>query len=138
MIRWLVIGIGDITRRRVIPAILAEPRSRLQAVLTRDPEKAAAYPGVRVFTTIEDALAARGRSPSCVRARLQSCRKRVKMNRPLGPWARAKWSQHSSFQPDRFPPGLKPTIHWTASTARLKSCPDTLAFSMRLSPRAVS
>jgi predicted dehydrogenase len=56
MIHWLVIGIGDITRRRVIPAILAEPRSRLQAVLTRDPEKAAAYPGVQVFTNIEDAL----------------------------------------------------------------------------------
>ena len=56
MIHWLVIGIGDITRRRVIPAILKEPRSRLQAVLTRDPEKAAAYPGVQVFTTIEDAL----------------------------------------------------------------------------------
>jgi predicted dehydrogenase len=50
MIRWLVIGIGDITRRRVIPAILKEPRSRLQAVLTRDPEKAAAYFGVQIFT----------------------------------------------------------------------------------------
>src|ERR1035437_4081270 len=81
-------------------------------------------------------LAARGRSPSCVRARLQSCRQRVKMNRPLGPGARAGWSQHSPFQPDRFPQGLKPAIHWTASTARLKSCPDTLPVSMRLSPRA--
>ena len=50
MIRWLVIGIGDIARRRVIPAILEEPRSRLQALLTRDPQKAAAYPGVEVFT----------------------------------------------------------------------------------------
>jgi predicted dehydrogenase len=56
MVHWLVIGIGDITQRRVIPAILREPRSRLQAVLTRDPEKAAAYPGVQVFTNIEDAL----------------------------------------------------------------------------------
>ncbi len=56
MIRWLVIGIGDITRRRVIPAILAEPRSRLHALLTRDPQKAAAYPGVAVYTTLEDAL----------------------------------------------------------------------------------
>jgi predicted dehydrogenase len=56
MIRWLVIGIGDITQRRIIPAILAEPRSHLQAVLTRDPEKAAAYPGVRAFTTLDDAL----------------------------------------------------------------------------------
>jgi len=56
MIHWLVIGIGDIARRRVIPAILQESRSRLQAILTRDPEKAAAYPGVQVFTSIEDAL----------------------------------------------------------------------------------
>lgn len=58
MIRWLVIGIGDIARRRVIPAILAEPRSRLQAVVTRDPKKAAAYPGVEVFTNLEVALLA--------------------------------------------------------------------------------
>jgi len=56
MIHWLVIGIGDITRRRVIPAILEEPRSRLQAIVTRAPEKAAAYPGVQVFGSIEDAL----------------------------------------------------------------------------------
>jgi predicted dehydrogenase len=56
MIRWLVIGIGDIARRRVIPAILAEPRSRLQAVVTRDPQKAAEYPGVEVFTNLEVAL----------------------------------------------------------------------------------
>jgi predicted dehydrogenase len=57
MIRWLVIGIGDIARRRVIPAILAEPRSRLQALLTRDPQKAEAYPGVEAFTNLEAALA---------------------------------------------------------------------------------
>jgi predicted dehydrogenase len=57
MIRWLVVGIGDISRRRVIPAILDEPRSRLQALLTRDPQKAAAYPGVEVFTNLEVALA---------------------------------------------------------------------------------
>ncbi|MGA2887679.1 MAG: Gfo/Idh/MocA family oxidoreductase [Terracidiphilus sp.] len=56
MIRWLVIGIGDIARSRVIPAILSEPRSHLQALLTRDPPKAAAYPGVQVFTALEDAL----------------------------------------------------------------------------------
>jgi predicted dehydrogenase len=56
MIRWLVIGIGDIARRRVIPAILAEPRSRLQALVTRDPEKAAAFPGVEVFTNLDVAL----------------------------------------------------------------------------------
>jgi 1,5-anhydro-D-fructose reductase (1,5-anhydro-D-mannitol-forming) len=53
---WLVIGIGDIARKRVIPAILAEPRSTLYAAVTRDPNKAAAYPGIRVWTALDDAL----------------------------------------------------------------------------------
>lgn len=57
MVNWLVVGIGDITRKRVLPAILAEPRSRLYGVLTRDPAKAQAYPGVRVFTELQAALA---------------------------------------------------------------------------------
>ena len=52
MVNWLVIGIGDITRKRVLPAILAEPRSRLHAVLTRDPRKAQAYPGVEALPTL--------------------------------------------------------------------------------------
>lgn len=56
MVKWLVIGIGDITRKRVLPAILAEPRSQLYAVLTRDPSKAEPYSGVRVFTALADAL----------------------------------------------------------------------------------
>lgn len=47
-VNWLVIGIGDITRKRVIPAIQAEPRSKLYAVLTRTPQKAEAYTGARV------------------------------------------------------------------------------------------
>jgi 1,5-anhydro-D-fructose reductase (1,5-anhydro-D-mannitol-forming) len=55
-LNWLVIGIGDITRKRVIPAIQAEARSNLYAVLTRNPEKAEAYPGVRAFTEISAAL----------------------------------------------------------------------------------
>ena len=56
-LNWLVIGIGDITRKRVIPAILQETRSRLYAVLTRDAAKAEAYPGVRAFTDLIQALA---------------------------------------------------------------------------------
>ena len=56
MVNWLVIGIGDITRKRVIPAILAEERSRLYGVVTRDPRKAEAYPGIRVWTSLDDAL----------------------------------------------------------------------------------
>lgn len=56
MVHWLVIGVGDITRKRVLPAILAEPRSKLHGILTRDPEKAAAYPGARAWTSLDDAL----------------------------------------------------------------------------------
>jgi 1,5-anhydro-D-fructose reductase (1,5-anhydro-D-mannitol-forming) len=55
-LNWLVIGIGDITRKRVLPAILAEPRSTLHAVLTRDPRKADAYPGAEAFTDLAQAL----------------------------------------------------------------------------------
>jgi 1,5-anhydro-D-fructose reductase (1,5-anhydro-D-mannitol-forming) len=53
---WLVIGIGDIARKRVIPAILAEPRSTLYGTVTRDPQKAAPYKGIRVWTALDDAL----------------------------------------------------------------------------------
>ena len=56
MLNWLVIGIGDITRKRVLPAILAESRSRLYALLTRDPRKAEAYPGALVFTDLAAAF----------------------------------------------------------------------------------
>jgi predicted dehydrogenase len=56
MLNWLVAGIGDITRKRVLPAILAEPRSRLYALLTRDPRKAEAYPGAVAFTDLGEAL----------------------------------------------------------------------------------
>jgi len=56
MVRWLAIGIGDIARKRVLPAILAEPRSELYGVVTRDPAKAAPYAPARVFTSLDDAL----------------------------------------------------------------------------------
>jgi predicted dehydrogenase len=56
MVRWLVIGIGDITRKRVLPAILAEPRSELYGLVTRDPAKALPYAPARVFATLDDAL----------------------------------------------------------------------------------
>lgn len=55
MLHWLVIGIGDITTRRVFPAILAEERSRLAGIVTREPAKAAPY-GVPAFTSLEAAL----------------------------------------------------------------------------------
>lgn len=56
MLNWLVVGVGDIARRRVIPAILAEPRSVLYGVVTRDARKAEAYPGVRAWPTLDAAL----------------------------------------------------------------------------------
>ena len=55
-LNWLVIGIGDITTRRVIPAIQSEPRSNFYGVVTRDPAKAKPYPGVQVWTELELAL----------------------------------------------------------------------------------
>jgi 1,5-anhydro-D-fructose reductase (1,5-anhydro-D-mannitol-forming) len=55
MLNWIVIGIGDIATRRVIPAIQAESRSRLYGLVTRDPQKAAPY-NARVFTSVGEAL----------------------------------------------------------------------------------
>src|SRR5882762_2770658 len=43
MLHWLVVGIGDITTKRVLPAILAEPRSQLVGIVTRNPAKAETY-----------------------------------------------------------------------------------------------
>lgn len=48
-------GIGDISTKRVLPAILAEPRSTLSGIVTRDPSKAAPY-GVPGWTDFERAL----------------------------------------------------------------------------------
>jgi len=56
-VNWLVVGIGDITRKRVIPAILTLDRSVLRGVVTRDVKKAEAYPGVAAWTTLDAALA---------------------------------------------------------------------------------
>jgi 1,5-anhydro-D-fructose reductase (1,5-anhydro-D-mannitol-forming) len=56
MINWIVIGIGDIAIRRVIPAIQAEPRGHLYGLVTRDPAKAAPF-NTRVWATLDEALA---------------------------------------------------------------------------------
>jgi predicted dehydrogenase len=55
MLKWLVIGIGDITTRRVIPAILEENRSTLAGIVTRDPAKADPYK-VPAWTDLDTAL----------------------------------------------------------------------------------
>src|SRR5579864_2386641 len=56
MVNWIVIGVGDISKRRVIPAIQAETRSELYGIVTRDPTKAAAF-RTRIWTALDDALA---------------------------------------------------------------------------------
>lgn len=56
MLNWIVIGIGDITRKRVIPAILGEPRSRLYGLVTRDPAKSTPY-NVQSWASLDAALA---------------------------------------------------------------------------------
>jgi predicted dehydrogenase len=56
MLNWIVVGIGDITTRRVIPAIQFESRNSLYGLVTRDPAKAAQY-GTRVWPSLDEALA---------------------------------------------------------------------------------
>jgi predicted dehydrogenase len=56
-VNWLVVGVGDITRKRVIAAIQSEPRSVFRGLVTRDLRKAEAYPGVRAWGSVEHALA---------------------------------------------------------------------------------
>ena len=54
---WVVAGIGDIARKRVIPAIQAEPRSTLYGFVTRDAAKAREFPGAKTWATMEEAVA---------------------------------------------------------------------------------
>src|SRR5208282_6248741 len=54
---WVVAGIGDIARKRVIPAIQGEPRSTLYGFITRDAAKALEFPGAKSWATVEEAVA---------------------------------------------------------------------------------
>ncbi len=59
MINWLIVGTGDIAHKRVIPAIVAEPRSRIVAVcdIVRDrAEEVARKHGIRAHTEYARAL----------------------------------------------------------------------------------
>jgi predicted dehydrogenase len=58
MLNWLVIGIGDITTKRVIPAIRSGARSRFYGVVTRDKTKGAGV-AEHVWDNLDDALADR-------------------------------------------------------------------------------
>jgi 1,5-anhydro-D-fructose reductase (1,5-anhydro-D-mannitol-forming) len=55
MLNWVVVGVGDIAVRRVIPAIQAESRSNLYGVVTRDRAKAARL-NTRPWTNLGEAL----------------------------------------------------------------------------------
>jgi len=55
MLNWLVVGIGDISTRRVIPAIREEPRSTLYGVVSRDKTRGQGFAD-RVWNNLEDAL----------------------------------------------------------------------------------
>jgi len=55
MLNWIVVGIGDISRRRVIPAIQAESRSRLYGLVSRDAVKAEPF-NARSWTSLDEAL----------------------------------------------------------------------------------
>jgi predicted dehydrogenase len=65
MLNWIVVGIGDIAVRRVIPAIQAEPRSCLYGLVTRDAYKAAPYK-VRTWTTLDEALSDSAVNTVCI------------------------------------------------------------------------
>src|SRR5262249_43364410 len=54
-LNWLVVGVGDITTRRVIPAIQAEPRRNLYGIVSRDRAKGEVYTG-RVWENLDTAL----------------------------------------------------------------------------------
>lgn len=56
MLKWLVVGIGDITTKRVLPAILAEPRSHLGGLVTRNPANAERF-CVPTWPDLDTALA---------------------------------------------------------------------------------
>lgn len=56
MLDWVLVGIGDIARKRVLPAIQAEPRSRLNGVVTSDAAKGRQFAD-QVWDRIEPALA---------------------------------------------------------------------------------
>jgi len=56
-LHWVLAGIGDIAHKRVIPAIQAEPRSKLYGFVTRDAAKALEFPGAKSWATVEEAVA---------------------------------------------------------------------------------
>ena len=61
--KWLLLGAGDISRKRVLPALVAEPRSHVAAVCDLDESRAkdvASECGARAFTDYAAALSDSG------------------------------------------------------------------------------
>jgi predicted dehydrogenase len=60
-VRWALVGLGDIVRKRVGAALLAQPQSTLHACVTRDPgtreSELALLKPQQVYTNMEQALA---------------------------------------------------------------------------------
>ncbi len=55
LLNWVLAGIGDIARKRVIDALRSQDSSRLYGVVTRDPSKGREY-AKQVWTDLDDAL----------------------------------------------------------------------------------
>jgi len=61
MLGWAVVGVGDITKKRVFAGLRDEPRSRLRCAVTTRPERTSElcrqYGVERVYTSLDEALA---------------------------------------------------------------------------------
>lgn len=61
MVRWGVLGAGSVAQRRVMPALNANPECRIQALMVRDPDRAAQlaaeFDAARHYHRVEDLLA---------------------------------------------------------------------------------
>ena len=61
MVRWGVLGAGSVAQRRVMPALNANPECRIEAMMVRDPERAAQLAGefdaARHYHRVDDLLA---------------------------------------------------------------------------------
>lgn len=55
-LNWLVVGLGDVALKRVLPALRAQARCSIRGAVTREPRRAESL-GIRPWATLGDALA---------------------------------------------------------------------------------
>jgi predicted dehydrogenase len=55
IVNWLVVGLGDVALKRVLPALTAEPRSCIYGVVTKDPVKGRRH-AEHVWSALDQAL----------------------------------------------------------------------------------